>query len=306
MKKLLIVVLVLLGVKAHAQQDALFSQYMFNRLVINPAYSGSRDVLSATIVNRYQWVGMDGAPNTLTASIHTPLRNEKIALGLYVYSDKLGPMSNSGFMANYAYRIRVWNGRLAFGLQAGIKMVDIDWNKMEMKDNDDLVILNGPKGEVMPDANFGIYYYTNRYFVGISSKHLFENTFGQVSDDEFKTYSNLTRHFYAMAGVAIPLSDRFVFRPSTLVKYAQNAPVNVDINASMLYNETFWFGASYRTSRNALVFILEFNLRKNLRIGYSYDTYMSELKNHSLGSHEIMIGYDINLFKPRMLSPRYF
>ena len=314
MKKIaLIFSLTLMTYCGFAQRDALYSQFMFNRLIINPAYSGSRDAMTLTLLNRYQWVGFDGAPRTLTFSAHSPLRNEKVALGMYAYADMNGPFTDVGFMANYAYRVRVYNGTLSLGLQAGFNQVNVDWDALNFRDQDDPLYIERPDNKLQPDANFGVYYYTNKYYLGVSSKQLFETQYGKVEAVEGKsTYSKLARHFYGIAGAAIPFSSKVVFRPGVMVKYTDNAPLNYDLNASFLFNDIIWLGASYRTNinaittKNAVVFMVELNLTKNWRIGYSYDAYLSEIRLHNDGSHEIMIGYDMNLFKPRTLTPRYF
>lgn len=315
MKKLAIFIsLILVTVSAMAQRDALYSQFMFNRLVINPGYSGSRDVLTMTLLNRYQWVGFgDGTPRTLTFSAHTPLRNENVGVGFYVYADQTGPFTDVGFMGNYAYRVKLLSGILSLGLQAGFNQVNVNWDELSVRDEDDQVTLARPNNKLQPDANFGIYYYTKSYYVGISSKQLFESQYGKVDfENGLTTYATLARHFYGIAGMAVPLGDKFVFRPGMMLKYTENAPLNIDLNASFLFNNTFWLGASYRTNRNAItsknaiVLMVEFNLNENWRIGYSYDTYLSEMKTYTQGSHEIMLSCDLSLFKPRMLTPRYF
>jgi type IX secretion system PorP/SprF family membrane protein len=307
MKKLALLLFALISLTTYGQRDALYSQYMFNQIVINPAYSGSKEEMSLTVINRNQWVGLDGAPKTFTVSAHTPLRNEHVALGMYVYSDQIGADKDLGVVGSYAYRVRLGKGKLSLGLQVGINNVSTDWNLVTVHETDDDIYLSRPKSSLKPDANFGVYYSTRNYYVGISSKHLFENQFGKVEHtDGSSTYSTLTRHFYLMGGVALPISDKVVFRPSTLIKYADNAPLNVDLNASFLFNEKIWLGASYRTGKNAMVFMIELQATSNLKIGYSYDASMGALKGYNSGSHEIMIGYDLNFFKPRVLTPRYF
>jgi type IX secretion system PorP/SprF family membrane protein len=307
MKKLALLLFGIISLTTYGQRDALYSQYMFNQLVINPAYSGSKDEMSLAVINRYQWTGLEGAPRTLTMSAHTPLRNEHVALGMYVYADHIGADNDLGVVGSYAYRVRLGNGKLSLGLQAGLSQVSIDWNKVTMHEEDDVVFTSRPQSSLKPDANFGLYYYTRNYYIGISSKHLFENQFGKVEHtDGTSTYSTLTRHFYFMGGMALPVSDKIVFKPSTLIKYANNAPLNMDLNASFLFNGKIWLGASYRTGNNAMVFMIELQATSNLRIGYSYDASMGALKSYNGGSHEIMLGYDLNLFKPRVLTPRYF
>jgi type IX secretion system PorP/SprF family membrane protein len=304
MKKLIIILALISGSAAMAQQDALFSQYMFNKLIMNAGYTGSREVMSADLTDRYQWVGFEGAPKTLTLSVHTPLRNEHIGVGFYLYRDELGPTVDQGFMASYAYRVSLPKGKLSFGIQAGIKYYNIDWEKIQTE-NPDYMFQGTQENKITPDANFGIYYYTNRMYAGLSSKQLLQNEYGVVKIDGKTAYSKLVRHFYGMAGIIIPVSDNVLFRPSTLIKYVKNAPLQADLSASFLINKLFWVGMTYRTE-SALVFMTEFNVGKNLRIGYSYDVYLNQLVHYNQGSHEIRLGFDFDLFKNRMLTPRYF
>lgn len=304
MKKVFLFILIIAAASSYAQQNALFSQYMFNKLVINPAYAGSREVMTFDLLNRYQWVGIEGAPRTLTFSGHTPLQNDKMGLGFYLYSDILGPSSDQGLMGTYAYRIRMKSGTLAFGLHAGFSHISINWDKLDM--DDPAVILQGQgKSKYTPDASLGVFYSTNRFYGGISSTQLLQNEYGMTVKDGSSTYSRLMRHFYVMAGYAYPLSEKVVFRPSMLLKYVSNAPVQFEMDASFLINNTIWLGAAYR-SKEAVVLLTELNIGHNLRIGYSYDIWFNDLMGYNKGSHEIHIGYDINLIKGRLLNPRYF
>jgi len=304
MKKLIVILALFTGSAAMAQQDALYSQYMFNKLVLNAGYTGSREVMSADLMDRYQWVGIDGAPKTITFSMHTPLRNHRIGIGFYMYRDQLGPTVDQGFQSSYAYRLILPKGKLSFGIQAGFKYFKIDWEKI-YSENPDYMFQGSQQNKITPDANFGIYYYTNRLFAGISSKHLLQNEYGVVKTDGKTAYSRLLMHFYGMAGLAVPISGEVLFRPSTLIKYVKNAPLQLDVNASFLIHELFWIGVTYRTE-STLVFMTEFNLSKNLRLGYSYDVYLNQLVHYNKGSHEIRLGFDFDLFRNRMLTPRYF
>ena len=304
MKKFIVILAFFTCSAAMAQQDALYSQYMFNKLVLNAGYTGSREVLSAELSDRYQWVGISGAPKTLTFSIHTPLRNEHIGVGFYVYSDRIGPTKDQGFMASYAYRLILPSGKLSLGIQAGVKYFSIDWDKIDLE-NPDYVFQGAQQNKLTPDANFGAYYSTNSMFAGLSSNHLLQNEYGMVKKGDSTVYSKLLRHFYGMAGMVIPISDQILFKPSTLIKYVKNAPLQMDLNASFLIHELFMVGVTYRTT-SAMVFMTEINLGKNLRLGYSYDVYFNKLLRYNSGSHEIRLGFDYDLFKNRMLSPRYF
>jgi len=308
MKKILGFILLIITSMGFAQQDPLFTHYMFNKLALNPAYAGSRGVLSMDMIDRYQWVGIDGAPQTFSFGIHAPLRNEHIGIGLYAYRDALGPTVDQGVLAAYAYRIIFPTGSLAFGLQFGINYKDIDWSKLNPSDNNDLLLNSQVRNKIVPDADFGIYYYSDVFYLGVSSKHLLENEMVVATSSVTGTsnFTKLLRHFYGTIGGVVFLSDQVAFKPSCLIKYVSNAPVQADFNASFLINNTLWLGASYRTEK-AVGLMLDVNLSQNLHIGYSYDIWFNELLNQNKGSHEFRIGYDFDLHnKSRMITPRYF
>lgn len=308
MKKLLSTILLLLSLSTlFAQQDALFSQYMFNKLAINPAYAGSRELLTADLLYRYQWVNIDGAPKTISASLHSPLNNPHLALGANVYNDQIGAMSTTGVMGTFAYRIIFPKSKLSFGLQAGFKSSGIDYSLINSRDGNDpfMIYRDELKKKAVPDANFGVYYYSQRFYAGISSQQLLQNQTLMVSDSAGNTqFTKLLTHFYGMVGGAIPMGDNVVFRPSLLVKYVKNAPAQLDVNASFLFANVLWLGASYRTEK-AVSFMTEINIAQNIRLGYSYDIWFNELKAFNKGSHEIRLSFDLNVGK-RLLSPRYF
>jgi type IX secretion system PorP/SprF family membrane protein len=288
-----------------AQQDPIYSQYMFNKLALNPAYAGSRDLLTADILYRYQWVNISGAPKTISASLHSPLNNPHLALGAYVYNDRIGPLNYSGALATFAYRVIFPKSKLSFGLQAGFKNNGIVMSDLKTYDEQDPMMYSNIQKKVTPDANFGVYYYSERFYAGLSTLHLFQNLSTMVQDSAGNTqYTKLVSHFYGMTGAAFPLGDKVVFRPSLLAKFVQNAPPQVDLNASFLFVNTLWLGLSYRTE-NAISFITEVNIAQNFRIGYSYDIWLNELKIYNKGSHEIRLSYDFNVGN-RILSPRYF
>jgi type IX secretion system PorP/SprF family membrane protein len=306
MKKGFVIIFLLLGLSVNAQQDPLFTQYMYNKLLLNPAYAGNSDHLSIDLVDRIQWVGIEGAPRTFSFSAHTALRNRKVGVGILGYRDAIGPSINQGFMATYAYRLLFENSSFSFGLQAGFKYFDLDWSAIRTKYPDDYYFLPQEIQRFSPDLNLGFYYQSPRFFAGLSTKQLLENEYGVIKSSDGKTtFSRLFRHFYMMTGGLIPLDEKILFRPSLLAKYVKNAPVQVDLNASVLFNDIFWIGISFR-SQKAIAFLSEFRIAPQIRLGYSYDIYLNELQPYNTGSHEIRIGFDIKTEKNRMKTPRYF
>jgi len=306
MKKVLIILLMLAGISVKAQQDPLFTQYMFNKLVVNPAYAGSQEMLLVDVLDRTQWVGISGAPRTITFGANMAMRNRKVGLGIYGYRDALGAIVNQGLMATYAYRLLFEKSSFAFGLQGGIKYFNIDWNEYRVKNPDDFYFMPQEIQKITPDFNIGLYFQSPRFFAGLSSKQLLENEYGVTKDNSGNTsYSRLLRHFYMMTGAAFPVSEKVVFRPSLLAKFVKNAPFQVDLNASNLFGNTFWAGASFRTQK-AIAFMTEFRILPMVRLGYSYDIYLNELQPFNYGSHEIRLGFDLNFYEYRMKTPRYF
>jgi type IX secretion system PorP/SprF family membrane protein len=304
MKNIISFLFLVIGLSTHAQQDPLFTQYMFNKLLVNPAYAGSQEELSIDLLSRIQWVGIDGAPRTTSIAAHTLLKESKVGLGLYMVRDELGPTINQGIMGTYSYRIRTNNGWFSFGIQGGIKYFDFDWNAIRARDPDPMFYPQDVK-KITPDANIGVYYQTPRFFAGLSSKQLLENEYGVGEVNGETTFSRLARHYYGMAGTVIPFNDKILFRPSLLAKFVKDAPVQMDFNASFLFSDIFWIGASFRTEK-AVVFLTEFRLNHFLRLGYSFDLYLNELQLHNKGSHEFRLGFIIGSHKTRMKTPRYF
>lgn len=309
MKKILIIALFLISAVAFGQQDPLYTQYMYNKLAINPGYAGSHELFSLEALTRLQWVGFTGGPRTISFTAHTPLRNPHIGLGFYAYRDQLGPTVDYGVMGNFTYRIIFKKSKLCFGINAGIKYYDIDWGALDAKDQGDIALINQIKNKVVPDIDFGIYYYSPHFYVGLSSKHLLQNQMSVSSapaPDTKSSFSKLKRHFYFIAGGAVPFSENVVFMPSLLMKAVEGAPFQIDINASFLLRKVLTLGASYR-SNAAVAFLVGVNITKSLSIGYSYDIWFNALQSYNFGSHEIRIGFDFDLFNnSRMLTPRYF
>jgi type IX secretion system PorP/SprF family membrane protein len=309
MKKIMIIVLLFVGSASFAQQDVLFTQYMYNKLALNPAYAGSQELFAMDMLTRIQWVGIKGAPRTISFTAHTPLRNPHIGLGLDAYRDELGPSIDYGVMGSFAYRVIFPTTKLCFGVAAGIKYADIDWNALDPKNGDDFELNNHVKNKVVPDVDFGIYYYGSKFYVGVSSKHLLQNQMIVSSTsptDTKNSYTKLLRHFYGMAGGAFPLGDNLVFMPSILCKYVANAPFQTDLNASFMIHNVLTLGASYRTDA-AVGLLVEVNITKNFTFGYSYDIWFNSLQAYNKGSHEIRLGCGFDIFdRNRMLTPRYF
>ncbi len=308
MKKLLLILLLItVGIQTYAQQDPQYSLYIFNPMGLNPAYAGSREVLSAVLVNRSQWVGLKGAPTTQTLAINAPLKNKKMGLGLQFYNDQIGPKKVQSLTAAYAYRLKLGRGKLAFGLQGGILNYTYDWAAIEYKNKNDQLPKIAADNFVIPTFDFGIYYNTRTFYVGIAADHLNQSDFGLLNKDIGATSSaQLATHFTTTIGKAFEINNNVVLKTSMLIRSDDVQDNHVDLNASVVLKQKVTFGLTLRSSKGFSV-ILEMQLSKKIRMGYAYDYDTTELtKNVSGGSHEIFIGYDVSLFKSKVISPRYF
>ena len=297
----------LLHQSVQAQFEPQFTQYMFNEMFINPAYAGSREQISATMVYRNQWVGLDGAPKTQTASIHGPLMNKKLGLGLTIMNESIGVTHQFAVYGNYAYRMQVGsNGAFAMGLQAGF--INHQENLSEVitnEENDNEFLFNTPR-VILPNAGFGMYYNTDRFYAGLSIPRMFKNKVaGDGSDDVINKVELKNWHYYFSSGYVFPVSESVKLKPAVIIKAVSGAPLIADVTLSALLKDVFWLGFSYRTE-DSFAGLAAFQITPQLRIGYSYDYTTTELNNYSNGTHEINIGYDFSFSKKKVVTPRYF
>lgn len=306
MKKIIsITILALSSLFVQAQQEIMVSQYMFNGLFINPAYAGSHEYFRTTLLHRSQWVEFEGAPKTFIVSIDGPISNEKMGLGFSVAHDKIGVTSQTDFSANYAYKVKLGNGKLSFGIKGALSNYSANTNELKVWDDNDQILEDDNQSKFLPKFGFGTYYYSERWYAGISIPTLLAYENGEEFSLNVDQSSFLRKHFLINGGYVFDLNDKLKLKPSTLIKYVKSAPIEMDINCSVLYNETIWLGVSYRT-KDAIVGIIEYQANKRFRVGYSYDFTLTEIGDHSSGSHEIMIGYDLGKDLINVKTPRFF
>jgi type IX secretion system PorP/SprF family membrane protein len=291
MKKLLLsaILVISLSATSFAQQDPQFSQNMFNKLYTNPAYAGSNDGICGTLIYRDQWSGFEGNPSTGLFSIDAPINFLHGGLGLTILAtDELGFESTFGAKLAYAFRFNIGQGNLAIGADIGLlqKSLDGDWKYDRGPSNidDPLVPTSGVSGNTYTDLGAGIYYNSDKLYVGASMAHLLES---EIDYGDFTT--TMARHIYASAGYRFEFSPALSLTPSFHLKNVADQ-TQLDINANLHINNRFWIGGSYRLE-DAIVLMAGLNITPNLRLGYSYDMTTSDLKDYSNGSHEIMLGY---------------
>jgi len=296
--------LLLFSSRAQAQQDPLYSQYMFNQLAYNPAYAGSRGGLSGTFLMRRQWVNLEGSPTTGALSIHGPSKNQRHGFGFSFIHDRLGITRQNFVSGSYAYRLPFAGGTLSMGLRGGLTHyanMFSELNPLEVDPMDPGMNLS----VILPRAGAGFYYQLERFYLGVSVPNLL-TPYYQFEDsgvDQFE--SRQEQHFFGVTGAVIPLNDKIEFRPSIVTKYVNNAPLEVDFNAALFFSRTLWVGLGYRTG-DAILGMIEINTKKGYRIGYSYDYTISGLSSVNSGSHEILLGFDLPGSKNKIISPRFF
>lgn len=296
---------------ARAQQDAQYSMYRFNGLYLNPAYAGSHDVIAATAMYRNQWVKMPGAPQSASVSAHGPLSSNRIGLGLIYTYDQIGVMKNNSVSASFAYRIPVGKKKITkicIGLSAGFTNYRADLNSVATTDADDPNFAGNNQNRWLPNVGFGLYIYSPKFFAGISLPHMLANRLNgkgsvyETSPDVAKQYY----HLLVTGGYVFDLGKKVKFMPSVLMKYVPvNAPVTLDFNATFIFIERVWVGLAYRLN-DSYNFMAAVNITKQLKVGYCYDLTVSPLRKYTSGSHEVMLGFDVN-FKSggKVISPRH-
>lgn len=301
-----------------AQQEVQYSQYMFNMLPLNPAYAGSRDVLSATVVHRQQWINITGAPTTQSFSIDSPINGEKVGVGFQAYNDKIGDYRNIGMYGSYAYRVKITQrATLAMGIQAGATNITGDLTQVKLTQTGDQAFVYS-FNKWLPNFGAGIFLSDDRGYIGFSCPSLMRNRL--LNSEAGKSSDSVTRqerHYFLMMGYVFPLGHSLTLKPSVLSKVTRDA-ASFDLNFNLWYNDKIALGCSWRTNNlkftspfsnqngDAVVGMLEIQATDQIRFGYAYDYALNGLKNLQKGSHEFMLRYEFGYRKTKILTPRYF
>lgn len=292
--------------ESKAQQDPQYTQYMYNMNVVNPAYAGSRGTLSLGLLGRTQWTSIDGAPKTFTFNVHAPV-GRKVGVGISVIADELGPAKEQNIYGDFSYTLQTSDvGRLAFGLKAGVTLLDVNLLGVVLPETSNAgdPVFNENINETFPNLGAGVFYYTEKFYVGFSvpnilkSEHMDKSTINTKASEEV--------HYFLTGGYVFDLSSTLKFKPSVMFKGVTGAPVSIDINANFLLYDRFELGGSYRIDDSVSI-LANFGVTPDFRIGYAYDYTISDFSNSLTGgSHEIILLYDIDFSKKNIKSPRFF
>ena len=283
-----------------AQQLPQFTQYMYNTISINPAYAGSRETLSIVGLHRSQWVGLEGAPSTQTLSIHSPLRNDKIGLGLSAIKDELGFQNFAYVYGDFSYTIQTGqNSELAFGMKAGFTSFALDPEFQANNSNDPVIF--GYENRWKPNIGAGVYWHSERWYLGLSAPRILNTDYN--GEDDFEALERVS--YYFTGGLVFDMGESVKFKPAALLKATNGAPLSVDISATTIFNEKFYLGANYRID-DAIGGFVDIQLFDGFRAGYAYEYPISDIRPYTSGSHEILLIYEFRFKKTRYKSPRFF
>ncbi|MCP4521602.1 MAG: type IX secretion system membrane protein PorP/SprF [Cytophagales bacterium] len=296
-------ILGLVSIVVQAQNQVMFTQYMHNEVVINPAYTGSHDVLSLTAVYREQWLGLDGSPSSQTISGHSPMRYDELAVGGSIIHDQIGATRTLTINNMYSYKLKLSKKvKLHFGLQGGVSYLNTDYSSLNVRDANDQKFDGVNVRKWLPNFGAGLYLYSPTYYFGFSIPELYQN---KISLSEEIKLNHQQRHYFFTGGYVFTLSENLKLTPSVFVKYVMGAPVEGDFTLNLIYQDNYWIGGTYR-SGDSFDIMLMAQITEQIRVGYAYDYTLTSLRQVSNGTHEIIVNYRFSFSKDRYLTPRYF
>lgn len=304
-KKILVILFAVLAVSSRAQQDEMYTQFFSNTMVLNPAYAGSHEAISAMAIYRNQWVGFEGSPKTLAFTAHTPLFRNTSGIGIGITNDKIGIFRNMILEASYAFRIQFPWGKVSMGFSGRVKQIQMDWN-----DTNPLLldtsIPYADNNTFLPNVGAGLYFYNDFMYLGASAPHIIENDLNlQAENNTIVSEASIKRHYIAMAGGIYKINNTFKLKPGILVKYVANTPLQIDYNLSLIISDKVLVGLALR-SKDAFSAMAQLYLSNQMSIGYAYDFSFSELAQYQKGSHEVFIAIDLPFSGYGVDNPRFF
>ncbi|WP_347841476.1 type IX secretion system membrane protein PorP/SprF [uncultured Draconibacterium sp.] len=301
-------ILVLVSSVVKAQQDPMYTQYMFNTQTINPAYAGTWESVGFMVLGRHQWTGWDGAPETYTMSVQAPLKNEKVALGLNLINDKIGYVKRLYIFGDYSYLVPLSEKtNLRLGIKGGFTNYSHNLQSHNIIDANDPSFVGEISSKLKPNFGVGAFLYSKRAYVGFSIPRIVNSSF----ENDYQNFSVQAqmRHYFLIAGAVFDLGENLKFKPTALTKASfsseTGAPLQLDLTGNFLFKEKFWLGGSWRSGESFGV-IAQFYFKDKLRLGYAIDFSTNNIQNYSNGTHEVMVSYELRFKKQEVTSPRYF
>ncbi|MBL7472754.1 PorP/SprF family type IX secretion system membrane protein [Robertkochia sediminum] len=300
--------------EVQAQQDAQYTQYMYNTMSVNPAYTGSRGLMSITGLYRNQWLGLDGAPETQTLNVHTPLKRSKFGVGMSIINDKIGNGVNqqTWFDGTVSYTVQTsYEGKLSFGLKVGGSLLNIDFTQLNQYDDVEFTAADNIQNKFSPNIGAGVYYHTDNYYVGLSAPNLLATEYFNDSNNENTDVSSYVAKervsYYLIGGYVWDFDYRWKFKPAFLTKVVSGAPIQMDLSANFMYNDQLTVGLGYRLDA-AITAMFGFQLSRTLAVGLAYDREITRLGGTAFnsGSFEFFLRYELIRNYSRVQTPRFF
>ena len=300
--RILFIAMLLSSMFSFAQQDAQYTQYMYNTINVNPAYAGSRGVMSVFGLHRTQWVGLDGAPTTNAFSINSPIANSNLGIGLSFVNDKIGPTVENTISADVSYTIKTSEDyKLSFGVKGTANLFNLDVNKLNPENAGDPLLQN-LDNDFSPNVGAGVYLHSDKLYLGASVPNFFETK--RYSDNDIAVYKE-RMNMYFIGGYVFDLTPNLKFKPAFLTKVVEGAPLQLDLSGNFLINEKFVLGGAWRWSA-AVSAMAGFQVTDGLFIGYGYDLETTKLRNYNSGSHEVFLRFELFKRQDKIVSPRFF
>jgi type IX secretion system PorP/SprF family membrane protein len=305
MKRILLTIITLgIPLYFYGQMSVLSDQYINNTMIYNPAYAGSQDALSISVLYRNQWVGFEDAPRNYALTLHTPVRNDRIGIGFFAGNCSFSVYRETSFMGDYAYRMEMFGGTLALGLGLGATIKYVNWNDLYAADANDILLTNYPESAFLPDFSIGTYYYTKTFFLGVSLPDLLSHDLNPKTQKYSISPALDNCNYYLEAGYFLNKGHQIKVLPSFLLKYHPGHTPQIDVSAQMFLGERIGLGFGYR-NKNTLLGLLQLHLNRQLMISYSYSFDTGKVGQFNNGSHEMVLNYLFN-YSSRMTSPRQF
>ena len=305
--KIIGLITLLLSIASYGQQDAQYTQYMYNTISVNPAYAGSRQAMSIFALHRTQWVGIEGAPVTNSFSINTPISESKVGLGLSFVNDQIGPSDENNIAIDFSYTIPASEKyKMSFGIKASANLLNVDLTKLDQYPGDPIFEHN-IDNKFSPNIGVGFYLDSDKGYLGLSAPNLIETEHFDGSATSSSTSHIATEkiNYYLIAGYVFDMSPSLKFKPSLQTKYVQGAPLQVDLSANFMIEEKFVAGLAYRWSA-AMSAMVGFQVSDSFFVGYAYDFDTTDLADYNSGSHEIFLRYELFNKFDKIISPRFF
>ena len=305
-KQLMIFIALVFALQSHAQQNAQYTQFMFNKMYFNPAFAGAKKHLCLSGIYRKQWIGMEGAPQTGTLNIHGSVFKNRVGLGMSISYDQIGFTDKVDIETNYSYIIQFKNESfLSIGLRGSFSYLQIRWDQARPTQSFDNSIPGAAMSKILPNFGAGVFYQSKFWYVGLSVPRIFKNQLEFTANPGISVEPQLEQHYYLMAGLSFDIAKNIQIQPNMLFKYVQNAPLDIDVNLSFVFYEKLLFGVTYRVG-DSVDALIQWRIMPQLQLAFAYDFTISKLQQYNAGSIEVMLEYCFIKKSEKVHNPRFF